>query len=83
MFCFKVDGVQNEEHVDPELLWYLEMLSEIGQCNGVELLPYKDSFKEVIRLTIHMKCKKAYSRATQVNSCLLSCLSWKHMNFTF
>lgn len=66
LIFFLVDGVQNEEHVDPELLWYLEMLSEIGRCNGVELLPYKDSLKEVIRLTIHMKCKKAYSRASQV-----------------
>lgn len=62
-----MEGAQSEEHADPELLWFLEMLSEMVRCNGKELLPYKDVLKEVTKLTIHMKCKKAYSRTAQVN----------------
>jgi len=68
------DGVQEEEHVDSELLWYLEILAELVQCDGKELLLYKDLLKEIIRLTIHLKCKKAYSRSGKLlKAVLCSC----------
>ncbi|XP_047137768.2 proteasome activator complex subunit 4A isoform X1 [Hydra vulgaris] len=56
------EGVKNEENVDPKLLWYLEVLSEI-YCDGMELLPYREMLNKVLSLTLHMKCKKVYSRA--------------------
>lgn len=66
-------GVQDEEHADSKLLWYLELLSEMVRCDGKALLKYKDMLKEIIHLTIHLKCKKAYSRAGKVNICFNLC----------
>lgn len=63
---FTVEGAQDEEHVDGELLWYLEILSQMLQCDGSEVVQYKEMLKEIIRLSIHLKNKKAYSRAGKV-----------------
>ena len=61
-----MEGVKSEEHVDPKLLWYLEVLSEF-HCDGKELLPYREILNEVLTLTLHMKCKKVYCRAGKVS----------------
>ena len=61
-----VEGIKDEENVDEELLWNLEILSELVRCAGHELLPYKDLLEKVIESTIHLKCKKAYTRGSKV-----------------
>ncbi len=63
---FLADGISDEENVDAELLWNLEILSEIVRCSGNELLPYIRELEKVISLTIGLKCKKAYSRGAKV-----------------
>eukprot|EP00794_Sanderia_malayensis_P017775 gene17775-19551_t len=60
------DGISDEENVDAELLWHLEILSEVARCSGDEMLPYIDQLEEVISLTIGLKCKKAYSRSAKI-----------------
>ena len=55
-----------EENVDSELLWFLEIVSEIICCDGKELLVYKDLITDVLALTIHIKCKKAHTKVTKV-----------------
>lgn len=70
-----IPGVQDEEHSDSKLLWYLELLSELVRCDGKELLPYKDILIEVITLCLHLKCKKAYSRAGKLLKAILSSCS--------
>lgn len=68
-----VEGIEKEENIDAELLWYLEVISELVRCDGKELLPYKDSLNKVLKQTLHLKCKKAYSRAGKVSTSL-SCV---------
>ena len=72
---FLVEGVEKEEHVDSKLLWYMEILAEIVQCDGKVLLPYKNVLRDVLNLTLHLKCKKAYSRAGKVSDYLFSVLN--------
>ena len=61
-----VDGIKDEENVDAELLWNLEILSELVRCTGKELLPYISYLEDVVSSTITLKCKKAYSRSAKV-----------------
>lgn len=70
-----VEGIEKEENIDAELLWYLEVISELVRCDGKELLPYKDSLNKVLKQTLHLKCKKAYSRAGKFLKAILSSCS--------
>ncbi|PFX25214.1 Proteasome activator complex subunit 4B [Stylophora pistillata] len=52
-----VEGVADEEEVDDQLLWNLQLLSEVVRCSGT--LEYKDKLITAIKSTIHLKCKEA------------------------
>lgn len=62
-----MEGISEEENVDGELLWNLEILSELIRCTGKELLPYLSQLDEIVAATISLKCKKAYSRSAKVS----------------
>ncbi|KAJ7327828.1 Proteasome activator complex subunit 4 [Desmophyllum pertusum] len=52
-----VEGVAEEEEVDDQLLWNLQILSEVVRSSGS--LEYKDKLIAAIKSTIHLKCKEA------------------------
>jgi len=52
-----VEGVAEEEEVDGQLLWNLQILSEVVRSSGS--LQYKDKLIAAINSTIHLKCKEA------------------------
>ncbi|XP_044171551.1 proteasome activator complex subunit 4-like [Acropora millepora] len=52
-----VEGMSQEEEVDDQLLWNLQILSEVVRSSGV--LEYKEKLVAVIKATIHLKCKEA------------------------
>ena len=60
------DDIKDEETVDGELVWNLEILSELVRCTGKELLPYISELESIISSTINLKCKKAYTRSAKV-----------------
>jgi len=52
-------GVVEEEEVDDQLLWNLQIFSEVVGSSGS--LQYKDKLIAAIKLTIHLKSKEATS----------------------
>ncbi|XP_015766712.1 PREDICTED: proteasome activator complex subunit 4-like [Acropora digitifera] len=52
-----VEGMSQEEEVDDQLLWNLQILSEVVRSSGA--LEYKEKLVAVIKATIHLKCKEA------------------------
>ncbi|MBN3306472.1 PSME4 protein, partial [Amia calva] len=55
------DDVLREEELDKELLWSLQLLSEITRVDGDKLLPYRPQLVPILRRTLHLKCKQGYS----------------------
>ncbi|XP_076868497.1 proteasome activator complex subunit 4A isoform X2 [Brachyhypopomus gauderio] len=57
------EEVLNEEELDKELLWNLQLLSEVVRVDGDKLLPYGGRLARVLQLTLHLKCKQGYGLA--------------------
>ncbi|XP_036402211.1 proteasome activator complex subunit 4A [Megalops cyprinoides] len=57
------EEVMNEEELDKELLWNLQLLSEVTRVDGDKLLPYRTQLVQILQLTLHLKCKQGYSLA--------------------
>ncbi|KAJ8385476.1 hypothetical protein AAFF_G00185720 [Aldrovandia affinis] len=57
------EEVLNEEELDKELLWNLQLLSEVTRVDGDKLLPYRTQLVRILQLTLHLKCKQGYSLA--------------------
>ncbi|XP_072526695.1 proteasome activator complex subunit 4A [Salminus brasiliensis] len=53
----------NEEELDKDLLWHLQLLSEVIRVDGNKLLPYSAQLVQILQLTLHLKCKQGYSLA--------------------
>ncbi|KAE8600768.1 hypothetical protein XENTR_v10013403 [Xenopus tropicalis] len=54
------DDVINDEELDKELLWNLQLLSEITRVDGEKLLPYKEQLVQILHRTLHFTCKQGY-----------------------
>ncbi|GCB62155.1 hypothetical protein scyTo_0011429, partial [Scyliorhinus torazame] len=54
------DDVLQEQELDKELLWNLQLLSEITRVDGDKLLPYKDQLVKILQRTLQLKCKQGY-----------------------
>ncbi|XP_069464332.1 proteasome activator complex subunit 4 isoform X2 [Ambystoma mexicanum] len=54
------EDVMHEEELDKELLWNLQLLSEITRVDGEKLLPYKEQLIQVLGRTVHFTCKQGY-----------------------
>uniref|UniRef100_A0A8C2WJH7 Proteasome activator subunit 4 n=1 Tax=Cyclopterus lumpus TaxID=8103 RepID=A0A8C2WJH7_CYCLU len=52
--------VLNEEELDKELLWNLQLLSEVTRVDGDKVLPYRSDLVQILQLTLHLKCKQGY-----------------------
>ncbi|XP_011482882.1 proteasome activator complex subunit 4 isoform X2 [Oryzias latipes] len=57
------EEVLNEEELDKELLWNLQLLSEVSRVDGHKLLPYRSDLLQILQLTLHLKCKQGYTLA--------------------
>ncbi|XP_033120997.1 proteasome activator complex subunit 4-like [Anneissia japonica] len=60
------EEAQNEVELDNELLFNLQVLSEIVRCDSSVLLTYKSTILEVLRSTLHLRCKQGYELACNV-----------------
>ncbi|KAM9803831.1 proteasome activator complex subunit 4A [Neosynchiropus ocellatus] len=54
------DEVLNEEELDKELLWNLQLLSEVTRVDGDKILQYRSELVQILQLTLHLKCKQGY-----------------------
>uniref|UniRef100_A0A673FRQ3 Proteasome activator complex subunit 4B-like n=1 Tax=Sinocyclocheilus rhinocerous TaxID=307959 RepID=A0A673FRQ3_9TELE len=57
------EDVSNEEELDKELLWNLQLLSEVARVDGEKLLPYRTQLVQILQLTLRLRCKQGYSLA--------------------
>uniref|UniRef100_A0A3Q3VQG8 Proteasome activator subunit 4 n=1 Tax=Mola mola TaxID=94237 RepID=A0A3Q3VQG8_MOLML len=57
------EEVLNEEELDKELLWNLQLLSEVTRVDGDKILPYRSDLVQILQLTLHLKCKRGYTLA--------------------
>uniref|UniRef100_A0A1A7WAV3 Proteasome (Prosome, macropain) activator subunit 4 n=1 Tax=Iconisemion striatum TaxID=60296 RepID=A0A1A7WAV3_9TELE len=57
------EEVLNEEELDKELLWNLQLLSEVTRVDGDKLLPYHSDLVQILQLSLHLKCKQGYMLA--------------------
>ncbi|KAG8123071.1 hypothetical protein E2320_018500 [Naja naja] len=54
------DDVLRDEELDKELLWNLQLLSEITRVDGKRLLPYREQLLKILQRTLHLTCKQGY-----------------------
>uniref|UniRef100_A0A8B9PYW3 Proteasome activator subunit 4 n=1 Tax=Apteryx owenii TaxID=8824 RepID=A0A8B9PYW3_APTOW len=54
------DDVLCDEELDKELLWNLQLLSEITRVDGKKLLPYREQLGKILQRTLHLTCKQGY-----------------------
>ncbi|TSK14769.1 Proteasome activator complex subunit 4B [Bagarius yarrelli] len=57
------EDVLNEEELDKELLWNLQLLSEVTRVDGDRLLPYRTQLVQILQLTLRLRSKQGYSLA--------------------
>ncbi|XP_029305181.1 proteasome activator complex subunit 4A isoform X1 [Cottoperca gobio] len=57
------EEVLNEEELDKELMWNLQLLSEVTRVDGDKILPYRSDLVQILQLTLHLKCKQGYTLA--------------------
>uniref|UniRef100_A0A8C1ZNW2 Proteasome activator subunit 4b n=1 Tax=Cyprinus carpio TaxID=7962 RepID=A0A8C1ZNW2_CYPCA len=57
------EDVSNEEELDKELLWNLQLLSEVTRVDGEKLLPYHTQLVQTLQLTLRLRCKQGYTLA--------------------
>ncbi|KAM7385735.1 hypothetical protein PAMP_001796 [Pampus punctatissimus] len=57
------EEVFNEEELDKELMWNLQLLSEVTRVDGHKILPYRSDLVQILQLTLRLKCKQGYTLA--------------------
>uniref|UniRef100_A0A8C1DL05 Proteasome activator subunit 4 n=1 Tax=Cyprinus carpio carpio TaxID=630221 RepID=A0A8C1DL05_CYPCA len=60
------EEVLNEEELDKELMWNLQLLSEVTRVDGDQLLLYRSQLVQILQLTLHLKCKQGYNLACKL-----------------
>ncbi|KAK4321981.1 hypothetical protein Pmani_007247 [Petrolisthes manimaculis] len=68
------EEIQNEEHLDDELLFNLLLLSELVRCSGCYLVQYVPQISQVLQRTLHLKSREGYHLAGSVVRYLLKYL---------
>ncbi|KAM4716279.1 proteasome activator complex subunit 4B-like [Anableps anableps] len=67
--------LQNEDELDKELLWNLQLLSEVIRVDGEQLLKYQGELERILRVCVHLRCKRAYTLACSLLEHTLRSLS--------
>lgn len=57
----ETEDMTGDEKIDEELLFSLQLLSEIVKCNGQVLLLYKTELSQVLESTLHLTSRKGYA----------------------
>ncbi|XP_032233646.1 proteasome activator complex subunit 4 isoform X2 [Nematostella vectensis] len=80
--CFSViesttsaDGARNDEEIDDQLLWNLQILSEVVRSKGTDILEYRHELVRALKSTIHLKNKEGATMAAKLLENLLRPLS--------
>ncbi|KAM4624596.1 proteasome activator complex subunit 4B [Polymixia lowei] len=53
----------NEEELDKELLWNLQLLSEVTRVDGEQLLKHREDLERILCVGVRLRCKRAYTLA--------------------
>uniref|UniRef100_A0A673BL13 Proteasome activator subunit 4b n=1 Tax=Sphaeramia orbicularis TaxID=375764 RepID=A0A673BL13_9TELE len=69
------EELQNEEELDKELLWNLQLLSEVTRVDGEQLLKYRGDLERILRVCVRLHCKRAYTLACNLLEHTLRSLS--------
>uniref|UniRef100_A0A3Q4HEW2 Proteasome activator Blm10 mid region domain-containing protein n=1 Tax=Neolamprologus brichardi TaxID=32507 RepID=A0A3Q4HEW2_NEOBR len=56
------DSQYNYE-LDKELLWNLQLLSEVTRVDGKQMLKYQGDLERILRVCVRLRCKRAYTLA--------------------
>ncbi|KAK0140557.1 Proteasome activator complex subunit 4B [Merluccius polli] len=65
----------NEEDLDKELLWNLQLLSEVTRVDGEQLLHYSGDLERIVSVCVRLRCKRAYALACRLLEHTLRALS--------
>ncbi|XP_054614170.1 proteasome activator complex subunit 4B [Dunckerocampus dactyliophorus] len=57
------EDLQSEDELDKELLWNLQLLSEVTRVDGEQLLKYQEKLERVLCTCVRLRCKRAYTLA--------------------
>uniref|UniRef100_A0A3Q0QYT3 Uncharacterized protein n=1 Tax=Amphilophus citrinellus TaxID=61819 RepID=A0A3Q0QYT3_AMPCI len=57
------EELQSEDELDKELLWNLQLLSEVTRVDGKQLLKYQGDLERILRVCVRLRCKRAYTLA--------------------
>ncbi|XP_077359602.1 proteasome activator complex subunit 4B-like [Festucalex cinctus] len=69
------EDLQSEEELDKELLWNLQLLSEVTRIDGEHLLRYAGELERVLSTCVRLRCKRAYAMAAALLEHTLRSLS--------
>ncbi|XP_042364278.1 proteasome activator complex subunit 4B [Plectropomus leopardus] len=57
------EELQSEDELDKELLWNLQLLSEVTRVDGAQLLKYQGDLERILCVCVRLRCKRAYTLA--------------------
>ncbi|XP_037134484.1 proteasome activator complex subunit 4B-like isoform X1 [Syngnathus acus] len=57
------EDLRSEEELDKELLWNLQLLSEVTRVDGEQLLRFAGELERVLTTCVRLCCKRAYALA--------------------
>ncbi|KAF7667140.1 hypothetical protein LDENG_00077040 [Lucifuga dentata] len=69
------EELQNEEELGKELLWNLQLLSEVTRVDGEQLLKYRGDLERILCVCVRLRCKQAYTLACSLLEHTLRSLS--------
>ncbi|KAM9336338.1 proteasome activator complex subunit 4B-like [Symphorus nematophorus] len=64
-----------EDELDKELLWNLQLLSEVTRVDGEQLLKYQGDLERILCVCVRLRCKRAYTLACNLLEHTLRSLS--------
>uniref|UniRef100_A0A8D3ED43 Proteasome activator complex subunit 4 n=1 Tax=Scophthalmus maximus TaxID=52904 RepID=A0A8D3ED43_SCOMX len=69
------EELQSEIELDKELLWNLQLLSEVTRVDGEQLLKYQGDLERILCVCVRLRCKRAYALACSLLEHTLRSLS--------
>ncbi|XP_068439481.1 proteasome activator complex subunit 4B-like [Clinocottus analis] len=69
------EELQSEVELDKELLWNLQLLSEVTRVDGEQLLKYRGDLERIVCVCVRLRCKRAYTLACNLLEHTLRSLS--------
>ncbi|XP_019938778.2 proteasome activator complex subunit 4B-like [Paralichthys olivaceus] len=69
------EDLQSEDELDKELLWNLQLLSEVTRVDGEQLLKYQGDLERILGVCVRLRCKRAYTLACSLLEHTLRSLS--------